>query len=97
MHNNQSFIVIKKDEENLFSYENMIKILKMKGSALKLYLYFCTYMNGQKIEFSPSLIQQEIEIAKNSARNALSELISLGYVKKINEDTYIFQSVQNLV
>lgn len=68
----------------------------LNGNALKIYIYFCSYMSGEIINFSPREISNELNISLNGTRKGFFELINNHYLQSINNDLFLFSDVQKM-
>lgn len=93
---NQMSVLIEKKHDWL-NYEDLSQACRiLNGNALKLYVYFNSYITGEIIDFSPRKVSNELNISLNGARNAFSELIHQNYLKLIDDQMYSFSSEQKM-
>lgn len=78
----QYILIYTKDVENAAK--------NLNGTAFKVYMYFVGLSDGFQCEYSPKHIQKAYGVSEDSARDALKELRSKGFLTQQNEKTYIF-------
>lgn len=62
----------------------------LSGTEFKVYMYCLSLTPHARIGFSPREIRMATGISKTSVRAAIKRLEDLGYLKKINSNTYNF-------
>ena len=63
----------------------------LTASAFKVYICLLCNKNNYTIEYSPEHISKTAGICKDSARKALILLEQKGYLKQIDDHSYIFR------
>lgn len=86
--------LVKKNSGRLFLciyQDNLINAMKdLGGSAIQAYLCLAFNKDGYKIDISPAYISKNCGICLDTARKALKELESKGYIIKDDNGNYAF-------
>lgn len=63
---------------------------ELNGTAFKVYMYFCGMSEGFECEYSPKHIQKAYGVSEDSARDAIKELRTHGFLTKESDNVYVF-------
>ena len=77
----------------LIAYQRNLEdaMKELTASTFKVYICLLCNKHNYTIEFSPEHISNVAGICKDSARRALLQLEECGYIKKIDDNKYIFR------
>lgn len=92
---NQRVLYNDKDYLNLDINDTLLACNKLNGAALKLFIYLCGKENYSEYPYSPAMFCEICNVSKNSEKNAFFELVDNGYIKKIDEEHYVFAPIKN--
>lgn len=65
---------------------------KLNGVAFKMYIYFYTFKDGAKVEYSPGNFIRDCGSSRSAERVSFAELIKQNYLRCTN-NTFEFYSV----
>lgn len=90
------FIIKISNSTQWCDYQELIEACSsLNGAALKLYIYFCSFMAGEEINFFPKNFCELFNVSLTSEKNAFNELIRENYLKNLGKDLYEFSSIKN--
>ena len=76
---------------NKYNYTKAYRDMSKTPAALGLYIWLVGNQDKYKFAFSPQAIENQLGMAKNSARDAVKRLESLGYlIQRENSNVYDF-------
>ena len=95
-YNNQMTVKINKGYSWLDYEDVRTACQKLNGAALKLYIYFCSYEDGDEVFFSPQQVGREVGLGVSSVRNAFNELARENFIMLVSDHVYVFSGKQKM-
>lgn len=68
-------------------------IITFDGNLLKLYMWFCSHMQGETIQVNTSVVCEQCNFSKSTYYRKFDKLIEKGYIVPKNNNVYEFYNV----